>query len=472
MEKFYALLKKTGYPQPAKTVPLPQSGSARKYYRFFFSDDKTLIGSYNPEIKENKAHYVFTKHFVAAGLPVPDILAQDESGQYFLLEDLGDDTLLALKNKEGLSEKIKGFYYQAMDDLIAFQVKGIEGLDLSVAYPARCFDKRSILWDLNYFKYFFVKTNVITFDENLLEDDFERFAGLLLQADASFFMYRDFQARNIMVKEDSLWYIDFQGGRQGPLQYDVISLLYQAKANLPDTFRQDLLAFYLNKLEEVLPGQRERFLEHYRYFIFFRLMQVLGAYGYRGLFQRKAHFLQSIPFTIDTLKNLMQENELQAFPEINRVFRQILKLNYQKVNLDAQRLNVTVTSFSYKKSGIPADVTENGGGFVFDCRALPNPGRIESLKRFTGKDKVIIDYLSSQKEVSEFLNHVFALVDRSVDNYLERQFNHLMVNFGCTGGQHRSVYSAENLKKHLQEKYGEQIVVHLKHVELEKKGDA
>jgi aminoglycoside/choline kinase family phosphotransferase len=469
--EFHVLLEKLGK-TPVGVKPLPLSGSARRYFRFFFEDGSSLIGSFNPDTKENKAHYVFTKHFRSLGLLVPDIIIKDDTSRYFILEDLGDNTLLKIRETEGL-QAVRKFYEQALEDLVRFQTEGVKGLDLSVAYPAKEFDKRSVMWDLNYFKYFFIKTNEITFDESLLEDDFELFAGSLLDAESDFFMYRDFQARNIMVKADELWYIDFQGGRKGPLQYDVISLLYQARADLPEDFRAGLLQHYLKVLENRFPGQREKFMKDYPLFIYFRLMQVLGAYGFRGLFQRKAHFLQSIPFTIENLKKVMSIYPLpDRFKELRSVFDQIMELkDYDFARLAGEKLNITITSFSYKKTGVPVDVTENGGGFVFDCRALPNPGRLDDLKMFTGLEKPVIDYLSGKKEVSDFLDHVFSLVDQSVDNYLERGFEHLMVNFGCTGGHHRSVYSAENLKRHLEVKYGEMLQIHLKHIELEKEGE-
>jgi aminoglycoside/choline kinase family phosphotransferase len=465
---FYSLLKTLGKPDPLKLMLLPRSGSSRIYFRFFFEND-TLIGSFNPEVKENVAHFSFTNHFADKNLPVPRILAKDKSNQYFILEDAGNETLMDLLLNEGLTEKVKGYYYQVMNDLIKFQTEAIKGLNLDVAFPASRFDSRSIMWDLNYFKYYFIKTNNIIVDEKLLENDFEAFSQKLLKADSSFFMYRDFQARNIMVKDGDLTYIDFQGGRQGPLQYDVISLLYQAKANLPDDFREALLTSYLNKLENVLPGQKETFNVEYPLFIYFRLLQVLGAYGFRGLYQRKAHFLQSIPLAIENLKKVMRQHPLKGLKELNNVFNQITNLkDFNFTSLTKNKLNITLSSFSYKKLGIPVDITENGGGFVFDCRALPNPGRIAELRDYTGLQEPVINYLKNQKEMDKFLENVFSLVDQSVDNYLERQFDHLMISFGCTGGKHRSTYSAENLNRHLLQKYGDKLNIRLKHIQLAK----
>jgi len=454
-------------------VALPRSGSARRYYRFFFNNGETLIGSYNPEIKENIAHYSFTQHFKKLGLPVPQIFEKDESYQYFILEDLGDTTLLMLKEKKGL-DAVLDFYLQALNDLLRFQIEGIQGLDLSKAHPAKQFNRRSILWDLNYFKYSFVKTNDIFFDENALEDEFESFTSLLLQADSSFFMYRDFQSRNIMVTKNRNRYIDFQGGRKGPLQYDVISLLYQAKAQLPEQTKKLLLNHYLHKLDEKLPGQKAKFLEHYPLFIYFRLMQVLGAYGFRGLFQHKPHFLQSIPYTIQNLRHVLKQYPFpEQFKTIRSIFQQIEQLkNYDLPDKSQGKLVVSISSFSFKKTGYPFDASEHGGGFVFDCRALPNPGRLQELKDFTGLDEPVVQYLETKEPVQSFLDHVYALTENSINNYLERNFDYLSVNFGCTGGQHRSVYCAEKLKGHLQKKYGDDLKIHLKHIELEKRSDS
>lgn len=464
-------MAKMGKPTPLSIVLLPQSGSSRVYFRCFFGDGKTLIALYNPDVKENIAHYAFTGHFKKLGLPVPDIIARNNTFEYFILEDAGDKTLLDIKLQEGLSEKVKGYYYKAMENLVRFQIEGIKNLDLSVAFPAKRFNKRSVMWDLNYFKYYFVKTNNIIFNENLLEDDFNSMAKQLLEADSDFFMYRDFQARNIMVDNNKLSFIDFQGGRKGPLQYDVVSLLFQAKANLPDSFREELLSFYLKLLEQKLPEQKDKFFKIYPLFIYFRLMQVLGAYGYRGIYQRKAHFLQSIPYAIANLNETFKKYPLSGFSELNKIVEQITEIKkYDFIPFNKEKLTVTLSSFSYKKLGIPVDITENGGGFVFDCRALPNPGRIKELKMFTGLQSPVITYLESQTEVTYFLENVFNLVDQSINNYLDRKFGNLMVSFGCTGGKHRSVFSAENLKQHILNKYGDKLDVRLTHFQLEKEG--
>ncbi len=466
-----SILKEMGKPAPLSITPLPPSGSARLYFRCTYNNGETLIASYNPDVKENTAFYTFSHHFKKIGLPVPALLARNSTFEYFILEDAGEKTLLDIRLQEGLSERVKQLYIKAIEDLVKFQVEGIKGLDLTVSFPTDRFDKRSIMWDLNYFKYYFIKTNNIIFDENLLENEFNALAEQLLEADSAFFMYRDFQARNIMVKGNNLSYIDFQGGRRGPLQYDVVSLLYQAKANLPDVFRKELLNFYFEKLQEKIPKQKNRFLKTYPLFICFRLMQVLGAYGYRGIYQRKGHFLQSIPYALKSLDKVLTNYPISEYPLLNKIFKQIVELKkYDFPAVNQNKLTVTLSSFSYKKSGIPVDITDNGGGFVFDCRALPNPGRINELKMFTGLQPPVINYFKDKKEMTDFLANVYKLVDQSVDNYLARGFSNLMVSFGCTGGRHRSVYSAENLKRHLTFIYGDKLNIQLVHLQLKEEG--
>ena len=466
IHKIKALLSKNNYSGISDIKQLPLSGSNRIYFRIVFENQQTVLAAYNPDISENIAWYSFTQHFLSKGLPVPEIFARDESYRYFLLQDLGSDSLFN-QLAGGFTDRVKKLYTMAVLDLVHFQTKGIDGLDLDVAYPVSAFDKKSVLWDLNYFKYYFVKPHELSFNESKLEVDFQRFTNLLLIPDPAYFQYRDFQARNIMIHDDKLWYIDFQGGRRGPLQYDLVSLLYQAKANLPVEFREELYMIYQNELEKQIPGSKDNFNKYFPYFIYFRLMQVLGAYGFRGLIQRKGHFLNSIPFAVNNLKQLLEDHPISTeFPELTKIFKQIINLKqYEAEESTVDKLTVSINSFSFKKKGYPLDKKENGGGFVFDCRSLPNPGRIAELRNFTGRDKPIIDYLEEKVEVEQFLENAFKMVDQSITNYLDRGFDHLQVNFGCTGGQHRSVYSTERLKTHLQ-KYGGDIVVLTKHHEI------
>ena len=461
------LLNKVEFTGECQIIPMPSSGSNRLYYRIIFLDNaihKSIIASYNNDVSENIAHNSFTQHFKSIGFNVPEIYAHDESYRYFLIQDLGDVTLFNML--ETNPKKAIEYYKIVISDLIDFQIDGIKNLNLDVAYPVKEFNKRSIMWDLNYFKYYFVKPHNIDFNENMLEDDFERFAELLLTADLKYFNYRDFQARNIMIYNDKPWYIDFQGGRRGALQYDLVSLLYQAKANLGDDIKLQLYNHYIKMLNTKLPGTSVAFEKLFPSFIYFRLMQVMGAYGFRGLVQHKAHFLQSIPMVISSLSALLQKSDIGVeLPELSNIFNQILLLDYSISNKISDNLTININSFSFKKKGIPIDISGNGGGHVFDCRSLPNPGRIAELRDFTGLQKPIINYLEKQNEVTEFLKNSKNIIDQSIENYRKRKFSNLQINFGCTGGRHRSVYSASKIAEYVKSKFPD-VIVEVYHFEI------
>ncbi|NOY50697.1 MAG: phosphotransferase [Chlorobi bacterium] len=471
IENINQILAKNNYPKVEEIVELPSAGSARLYFRVFFEyyGHKPVLAAFNPEVNENIAQYSFSMHFLKKGLNVPEIYAKDESYRYFLLQDLGDQTMLDAAASMKTGEKRK-LYQKVLKQLLRFQTQGIKGLDLDVAWPVKKFGPDNILWDLNYFKYYFIKTHTIYFDELKLETDFRNLSKLLLAAKPGFFLYRDFQARNIMIHNGEPWFIDFQGGRQGPLVYDVVSLLYQAKANLMEGFRDELSDFYLDELKKQSTNLAEDFKEHYHWFIWFRIMQVMGAYGYRGKLQAKAHFLQSIPYVIKNIKILLEQKPLgDGFAELKSVFMQICDLKeYELITTIREKLQVNINSFSYKKGGYPIDISGNGGGFAFDCRALPNPGRYKNLKDFTGRDKMVIDFLNEKPETKLFVNQAYTMVKQSIDNYLDRGFNNLQINFGCTGGKHRSVYCAEKIAGLIIGKYSERVIVSLRHQQLEK----
>lgn len=440
-----------------KIEPIPASGSDRMYLRLFY-DSQTLIGAWNDEIKENEAFIYFSSHFKNCGLPVPEILAVSQNRKAYLQTDLGNDTLFSILTKEGLSDEVKDYYGAVIKWLPAFQLRGIRDLDLSYCFPRKAFDRQSMMWDLNYFKYYFARLSGMRFDEQALEDDFKTLVDFLLEADSSYFMFRDFQSRNIMLHHGRPFFIDYQGGRKGPLQYDLASLLYDAKANLSNTFREELIQQYLTALasESGKKVNNEDFLKYFNGFVLLRILQALGAYGFRGFYQKKEHFLQSIPYAMNNLEYLFNENkipvnlpELRKLPEVDS---KIKSLSHPKSNL-----TVRVTSFSYKQ-GIPGDLTGNGGGFVFDCRALPNPGRLVEYQSQSGLDDSVKIYLKAYPEMDTFLENVFNIVDSTVTNYIERGFRNLMVSFGCTGGRHRSVYCAEKLSRHLNEKFGLNII--------------
>jgi len=446
---------------------IPSSGSARKYFRLK-TDKRNLIGAYNTNIDENDAFISFSKHFRECGLPVPEILAVSAKKDVYVQTDLGDDTLFnhvenCLKNNIFDEETIE-LYKKSLDKLIDFQIFGHEGLDYSKAFPSPSFDEMSIMDDLNYFKYCFLKEQEeISFNETHLDVDFQRLAGYILKAPSDFFMYRDFQSRNIMICDNIPYFIDYQGGRKGPLQYDVVSLLYQVKARLPEDLREKLIMYYEERLSSKIQCKYKGFYseiilksfdEFFPAFILLRLLQVLGAYGFRGLIQKKLHFMQSIPYAITEILRQNEKWQLPfELPELQSVISQ-LKIVLPKYELvESDVLTITVNSFSYKNGGVPYDKGGNGGGFVFDCRALPNPGRFEEFKKMTGEDAAVKDFLNEKQDTSFFLQNVQMLVYQSIDNYLERGFKNLQINFGCTGGQHRSVFFAQKIGDMIHENY-------------------
>ena len=451
-------------------LTLAQSGSHRKYYRIAIADGSTVIGAFNDDVAENIAFFTYTRFFTEKHFNVPQLLAVAEDNRHYIESDLGSTTLFDFLNAhrtDGIpSDEVVAYYDKVARALPALQLSGKQGLDFSVAYPRAAFDRQSMQWDLNYFKYYFLKLVNVTFNEQLLEDDYNRLMDYLLSADSDYFLYRDFQARNIMVHDNDVYFIDYQGGRKGALQYDVASLLYNAKADLSPAFREHILNVYLEALSQHIEVDRDSFLSYFQGFVLIRILQAMGAYGYRGYFERKAQFLQSIPFAVRNLDNLLEHLNIPIeLPELTRVLHEIIASDFVKPYVPGKSLTVRVQSFSYKKS-IPSDPSPNGGGFVFDCRALPNPGREPQYRAFTGQDACVQEYLNQYPAVHEFERNVFAIVDQSIDNYLERGFDHLMVSFGCTGGQHRSVFFAEQTAQHIRQKYPAANVI-LKHTARE-----
>lgn len=436
---------------------MPSSGSNRRYFRL--TGDPTLIGVSGESAEENRAFLYMAAHFRSKGLPVPQVVAQSDDSIFYLQEDLGDQLLFNAIEKGRqtgvFDEHEKELLRKTMRLLPVVQFAGAEGMDFSFCYPQSEFNSRSILWDLNYFKYCFLKATGIEFQENKLEDDFQKMTDVLLRSGSATFLYRDFQSRNVMVKDGEPWLIDFQGGRKGPVYYDVASFLWQAKANYPDSLRQELLKEYIDALRRYQPVDESYFYAQLRHFVLFRTLQVLGAYGFRGYFEKKPHFIQSVPFAIENLRRLLQE-PYPEYPYLCDVLRRLTELKQFTDDLQKRRLVVKVTSFAYKK-GIPEDPSGNGGGYVFDCRAVNNPGKYERYKPFTGLDEPVIRFLEEDGEITQFLTHVYALVDASAKRYMERGFTSLSVCFGCTGGQHRSVYSAQHLAEHLNQQFGIQV---------------
>src|SRR5882724_10161603 len=447
-------------------------GSGRKIIRL--SNEKTsAIGILYGVREENAAFLEFSKHFRGHGLPVPEIYAEALNQDAYLEEDLGDTTLFEFLSKNRVGENIAPQVVEAYRKVVAvlprFQVEAGRDLNYSICYPIASFDRQSIAWDLNYFKYYFLRLAGIPFNEQALEDDFGRLTEFLLSAPRNYFLYRDFQSRNILLRNGDPFFVDYQGGRKGALQYDIASLLYDAKADLPPELRQQLLDHYLDRLSSFIQVDREVFLRHYYAYVYVRIMQALGAYGFRGFYERKAHFLQSVPYALKNLRWLLHHVRLPVpLPALMDAFKGMLASEkLQGLATDADNLVVRIFSFSFHH-GLPKDESGNGGGFVFDGRSLPNPGREERFKTLTGKDAPVIDYLNQQESVHQFLAGVLSLVDSSINSYQQRGFKNLMVSFGCTGGQHRSVFLAEQLAKRLRARNGLEVTV--RHLELEKLG--
>jgi aminoglycoside/choline kinase family phosphotransferase len=451
---------------PVETFPLPAHGSERRLFRLRAADGRTAIGAENRDADENAAFLGFSRYFRSVGLPVPEIYADDPAAGVYLEEDLGDTTLFDLLQRErgaapGVPASAAAVYAEAVRLLARMQIAAAPGVDYGLCYPHAAFDRRSMSWDLNYFKYYFLKLAHIPFHEQKLENDFDALCGWLLQAPADFFLYRDFQSRNILVRGGRPWFIDYQGGRRGALPYDLASLLLDAKADLPFAFRDRLKAEYVAAAAALTPLDAASFAAFYRGFALIRLLQAMGAYGYRGFHERKAHFLQSVPYAVRNLEHLLQDGPLPvALPALEAALQRIVASTALRAIAPVPvGLGVRLESFSYAQ-GYPADASGHGGGFVFDCRALPNPGREARFAGLTGRDAEVAAWLEARAEVGEFLVRVQALLEPTLENYQRRRFTHLAVAFGCTGGQHRSVYCAEKLAQALRARPGLSVEVH------------
>lgn len=477
MEELCLLFEQYTGKIPTEVTKLKVAGSNRLYYRLSNTNIR-VVGVIGESLAENKAFVELAKHFAEKQLPTPRVYAYTSDYRYYIQEDLGDVSLFDFCEngiKTGVfSEKERNILIKTIEFLPRLQVEGARELDFSYCYPQPEFDRNTVLWDLNYFKYCFLKTTGIDFLEPQLEVDFQQLANDLLADDSDTFLYRDFQARNVMIKDNQPYFIDFQGGRKGPVYYDVASFVWQAKANYPQQLREDLLAHYLTALQHYQPIDAVNFRNKLQLFVLFRTLQVLGAYGFRGYFEQKPHFVESIPFAITNLRELLK-NDFSNYPYLIELLHTLCELpkftsmtngltssKPVSTEYDTTKLNVVVTSFSYKK-GIPNDESGNGGGYVFDCRGMHNPGRYEEYKQLTGLDKQVIDFLEKEGEIQLFLQSVYRLADAHITDFLRRGFMHVMFSFGCTGGQHRSVYCAQHLAEYVAQKYG--IKVQLNHRE-------
>ena len=452
---------------PVSCEALTGSASHRRYFRLTGPDGRTLIGVEGTDADENRAFLTIDRHFASKGINVPKVVAED--GLCYLQEDLGStvlyDALASGRASGKYSEDEVTLLRKTMAALPKIQVEGARGLDWSVCYPQPSFDARMVDFDLNYFKYDFLKLSGLEFNEVRLQDDFDRLRADLLSEYSDTFMYRDFNARNVMLVDGEPWFIDFQGGRRGPVYYDVASFLWQARARYPESLREELLQTYLEALRAYGPVDEAHFRSRLRLFILFRMLQVLGCYGYRGLWEGKKPFIDSIPPALEIVKSLLP---FADYPYLSEVLASLSAPHpsegvlFPEPSDSSSALTVTVYSFSFKK-GIPEDTSGNGGGYVFDCRSVHNPGKYERFKQLTGLDQPVIDFLEQDGEILRFLDNVYSLVDAHVERFLQRGFTHLQVSFGCTGGQHRSAYSAQHLAEHLASKYP--VKVHLIHRE-------
>jgi aminoglycoside/choline kinase family phosphotransferase len=478
MDVLHKLFEKHFHAPPERIQPLQGElgGSGRKIIRLS-RGNQSAIGILYGVREENAAFLAFSHHFRRHGLNVPEIFGEDLDHGAYLEQDLGNTTLFdflsANRSGETIAPQPVEFYRKVVSELPRFQIEAGRDLDYSVCYPRGSFDRQSINWDLNYFKYYFLRLAGIPFNEQSLEDDFDRLTNLLLEAPNDFFLYRDFQSRNVMLHHGQPYFVDYQGGRKGALQYDIASLLFDAKADLPPDLRQQLLDAYLEALSNHIKLDREAFLRSYDAFVYVRIMQALGAYGFRGFYERKAHFLQSVPYALKNVRWLLHNARLPIeIPTLLTAFQNVLgspKLLALAPPAHPQTKNLVVRIFSFSfHNEIPKDDSGNGGGFIFDGRSLPNPGREERFKQLTGKDAPVIDYLNQQESVHKYLANVTSLVDATVASYQQRGFKNLMVSFGCTGGQHRSVFLAEHLAKRLRGQ--SDVEVDVRHLELERMG--
>ncbi len=472
---------------PASVDVLPQSGSDRRYFRLHDDAGNTVIATHGLNVPENEAFIYFSDHFIAKGVNVPQILAVSYDKIIYLQEDLGDVALLDILETRGFTEEVYQLFKESLHQLARLQVLGDEGLRYERCLTNKEFGKQAIMADLLYFKYYFLDALRKPYDKQRLIDDFEALSNYLTHTEYKYFMFRDFQSRNIMVKASpmgesgnfgsesaSVHFIDYQGGMKGAPQYDAASLIWQARANLPDHWKDALLEDYMNSFENIIEDaiDRDVFRSQYNGYVLIRLLQVLGAYGFRGLFEKKAQFLTSIPMALKNLRWFIENNSLGiVVPEFRKVLglcidEEIIERFTPLQANDDTPLVVKICSFSYRK-GLPADDSGNGGGFVFDCRGIDNPGRHVEYKEIHGRDKPVMEYLERQTRMQDFLSSVFDIVDISVEEYMKRGFDSLTVNFGCTGGQHRSVYSADALARHLHNKY--KVKIELCHREQESK---
>lgn len=471
MKELEELFKQYTGKEPISITELPSSGSNRRYFRMN-ANNISIIGAKGTSTDENNAFIAIASHFRKKRLPVPEVYGVSEDRQYYIQEDLGDTTLFN-SVKTG---RESGHYSldeiellkSTMRMLPKIQFEGGQGLDYSICFPQPSFDERMISFDLNYFKYCFLKATGLEFSEIKLYEDFKKMSSILLDdSNADTFLYRDFQARNVMMVGNNPYFIDFQGGRRGPYYYDIASFVWQAKANYSEELKEILIKTYLKELNKYVNISEEVFYSKLRHFVLFRTLQVLGAYGFRGYFEKKPHFLQSVPFAIDNLRKMILQQPFEEYPYLQKILSELTSMRQFSDIGREKRLEVRIFSFAYKK-GIPEDTSGNGGGYVFDCRAIENPGKYEHFKHFIGTDPEVVKFLEDDGGVLTFMEHAYAMADAHVQRYIQRKFTNLMFSFGCTGGQHRSVYCAEHLAEHIAKKFNIKVTLYHREQDIEK----
>lgn len=451
-------------------IQLTANGSNRLYYRLEGATKK-CIAAYNANVRENEAFFHFAEQLRQRGIDVPEVYAVSADRTTYLQQDLGNTTLytyIASRKTNGVdvTDAMLTLYKQAIDRLIELQQR-CGDVDFGPAYPRPAFDQQAIQWDLNYFKYYFLRLFHIPFDEQALETDFHIFTDYLLDGETETFIHRDYQSRNIMLDGDRLYLIDFQGARKGAPQYDLASLLYSSKSDIPDDMRHQLLDYYLQQKygdQASTSAEAKGFKEKFFGYVLIRMMQAMGAYGYRGIIEKKEHFVKSIPFAVRNLRTIIETVQLPIeIPTLRSVWNAIVQMPDYSQSDD--KLLVSVFSFSYR-TGIPFDKSGNGGGYVFDCRALPNPGLYDEYRPLNGRDQAVIDFFEQHPETEAYLSSVRDIVGQSVKSYIQKGYTRLMVNFGCTGGRHRSVYCAEQTARYIRDNFDCRVSLH--HLEQSK----
>lgn len=458
--------------KPESITALPVSGSDRRYYRMT-AGEQTAIGTFNANVSENNSYFYFTDLFRKHEINVPETYKVGKERRYYLQQDLGGTSLFDLLMEQGHTDEVKGYFQKAVEQLVKVQWLAGRECNYNQCFASKQFDEKAIMADLMYFKYYFADLQKIPYDRNALMDEMESLSRDLGRIQPQSLMYRDFQSRNIMVYDGEVFFIDYQGAMQGPPQYDLASLLWQAKAQLPKAWKDDMLNKYVAAMEDLKLSRVEEiyFRKGYLQFVMLRMLQVLGAYGFRGLLENKPHFRTSIGPALKNLHDFMSENtQIPAYSELRMLLEKLTTENMQNYYAvpepeDDVKLKVNITSFSYKKNGIPADKSEHGGGYVFDCRGIHNPGRYDDYKHLSGLDEPVKQFLDRETRMPEFIQHVESIISLNIEDYMSRGFEHLSINFGCTGGQHRSVYSAEHVAAFIKNKY--KIPVTLTHLNKE-----